>query len=178
MGLWHWRENMGRGDGTLISSLPDLSPLCHSYQACSVKSLDALRHLSLPQSSCVSLGKFFKVTFYKHLAGWFSKCSAYPIYLRYLRPCFLKCSITLPPTTFKICQGQARSLSAKWNASTGSNRLWIALPLVQSRGDGIPCFFFSSSVWTAGHLGQGACICTVPSTGRLQAHLSSAPSCR
>jgi len=59
---------MGRGEGTLTGFLTDLSPLCHSYQASLVKSLDAPRHLSLPQPSCTSLGRFFKVTFYKHLA--------------------------------------------------------------------------------------------------------------
>lgn len=69
--LWHWREHVGRGDGTwtLMGSLSDLSPLCHSCQASSVKSLGAPRRSSLLQPSCVSLGKFFKVTFYKHLGG-------------------------------------------------------------------------------------------------------------
>ena len=46
--------------------------------------------------------------------------------LRYLRSCFLKCSISLPSTTFKICQGQAWTPTpANWNASTDPNRIWI-----------------------------------------------------
>lgn len=151
----------------------DTKELCQCYllyQGSLVETPDAPNHLSVPQPSSVSPGKFFKVIVHTHLRDWFFKCSTshcdikgpvfsnVPLFCHWLLSKLVKVKSELP-----VLQTEMLPLTVIGFESIPE--LCAALPLLQSSGDSIPCLFSYSSVWTAGPQGQRAHIHTVPCTG-------------
>lgn len=141
--LMHRAAAWDGGDGTQKSSVNLLL-----YQGSLVESPDAPNHLSVPQPSSVSLGKFFKVIIHTHLRDWFFKCSTshcdikgpvfsnVPLFCHWLLSKLVKVKSELP-----ILQTEMLPLTVIGFESIPE--LCAALPLLQSSGDSISASFLT-----------------------------------